>query len=166
MRLLEGLASGGLNVLFAAVWSLLITGCCVSLFWSVRKWRGIKYSVGTDLFAVLLAADVSVYFEVVEIWRLSNGWSRNAMANASVILAVLTILTCWIAVEAEVSANRAYQRWTELSFRNAVDSNSNDREALKQEYISNLLHSWTSRWLIAAVHFWWIITRPRWAMLT
>ena len=160
MQFLASLFKDGWNALFPLLWSMGVTLICTVLFLIIRRWRGIQYSAGTDLFAMFLAADISVYFGVVEVWRLTAGWSAQTIGNAAVILAVITVLTCWVAVEHEMAANQAHQKWKADARQSGLKS------LLYRDYIENLVNAWTARWLIAALHFWWIITRPRWATLT
>ena len=155
----DGVIKHGWNkILFPIGWSVGITLFCTLLFMLIRWRRGVSYSVGTDLFAVLLAADIAVALGVVEAWKITSGSTETVYRAAAGLLAFLTMATAWIAVEFEAAANRAHA--AALS-----ETQSRVKALLRRDYLDNFVNAYVARLAISSLHIWWVTTTPRWALM-
>jgi hypothetical protein len=152
---------GWYNAILPMLLSAFVTLACTVLFLIIRWLRGVGFSTGTDLFAVLLAADVCVVLGTVEVWRLSEaGLSIDIFRMIAACLGAATISLCWLALSYERTANKIYaeaRHGTRASTALAM---------MKNDYLSNYSKAYVVRWLTATLHLWWITKLPRWWLFT
>jgi len=148
------------DVFVSVLFSGAITLTSSLMFMLIRKLRGLGLSYGTDLFAVLLAADISVALGAVEAWRLGRLiTSEQFFRITSVLLGILTIAACWRALTYEKSANVAF---AEAGRQSTLRSR---RAHLRKRYLSSYARAYAVRWFIGTLHLWWIARVPRWTLL-
>lgn len=155
--------SGGWPYIFATAWSLALTAALSAIFWVLRNALGSDRSSGTELFALLVAVDLSVLCMTVDLTglaghRLTDPESQRAFA---VIMMVATII---LAVPCIVFDRLAEGAWVAVHSAHSA-RNVDRRHIYAVQYAQLLFRAAMIRWLVAAAHLWWIIRVPRWAAI-
>ena len=68
-------------------------------------------SFGTELFALLVAVDLSVVLGLVEIWRLGSG--EFPPMYYRIVAAIMLPLTCYLRAVGLIWERQAFQAWGE-----------------------------------------------------
>lgn len=112
-------------VALPVLWSVGITILLSGLFWIARwywltRWAAppqrsvgsvLYVSFGTELFALLVAVDLSVVLGLVEIWRLGSG--EFPPMYDRIVAAIMLPLTCYLSAVGLIWERQAFQAWGE-----------------------------------------------------
>lgn len=152
----------------AILLSGVISAFCAMLFWTLRWLRGVKFSTGTDLFAVLVAADISVRIGTVQVWRLSQQPFAKLYGELALILGIFTIAMCWIVLGFDRRANYIYAEKERVSATSNPALRAVQATAAAwadENYRRCLIGTLTVRWLTATLHLFFISKTPRWEVV-
>jgi hypothetical protein len=153
--------------LFPLVWSAFVTVSCSLIFLVVRWHYESKPGYGTEAFSLLFAADLSVIFGTVEIWRVTyQAWPQQYYQYIAVALLVVTLICCAISVRCE-QLSAAAKRDYDIELRQVAlgGLTLQDPDELWRRYIVYWVKANLVRWSTTTLHLVWIVKTPRWALL-